>query len=197
MPRMKCFVFAAIAVLLSQAPGQASAQTLVEKLYLLRADTTTVEQFYGMTRICVVVFSNGRYRMERTYQSVQGGAAETKVFVDTLPSEDLKNLLTALDNEDLQRVKTAPARGGIIQDMDMLSLSVPREHTLQNIDFQTAAQRKPFDKALKPFLNSLKALEKRKVPVARNETPNNCEAPNVMYRTVFPAGSNADINPQQ
>jgi len=49
----------------------------------------------------------------------------------------------ALDSEDLQRIKTPPARGGIIQEMDMLSLSIPREHTLQNIDFQTAAQRKP------------------------------------------------------
>jgi hypothetical protein len=189
---MKCLLVTVAAVLL----GQASAQTLVEKLYLMRSDTTTVDPYSGMTRICVIVLPDGHYRMERAFQSIQGGTTETKVFLDVLPPEDLKNLQTALDNDDLQRVKTAPARGGIIPDMDMLSLSVPREHTLQNIDFQTAAQRKPFDKALKPFLNSLKALEKRKVPVARNETPNNCQAPNVMYRTVFPAGSNPEVNPE-
>jgi len=190
---MKCFVAAIVALLL----GQASAQTLVEKLYLMRSDTTTVEPYYGMTRICVVVFPDGHYRMERTYQSAQGGTPETRVFLDVLPPADLKNLQTALDNDDLQRIKTASPRGGIIQDMDMLSVSIPREHTLQNIDFQTAAQRKPFEKALKPFLGSLKALEKRKFPAAKNETPNNCETPRVMYRSVFPAGSNPNANSDQ
>ena len=193
MRRMKCFVLAIVALLL----GQASAQTLVEKLYLMRSDTTTVEQYYGMTRICIVVLPDGHYRMERTYQSAQGGAPETKVFVDTLPPEDLKNLQAALDNDDLLRIKTAPPRGGIIQNMDMLSLSVPREHTLQNIQFETAAERKPYDKALKPFLNSLKAIQKRKVPAAKNEVPNDCEAPRVMYRSVLPAGSTPDVNQQQ
>jgi len=193
IPRMKSFGLAIVIVLL----GQASAQTLVEKLFLVRSDTTTVDPYSGMTRICVVVLADGHYRVERSFQSVQGGASETKIFLDTLPAEDLKNLQAALDSEDLQRIKTPPARGGIIQEMDMLSLSIPREHTLQNIDFQTAAQRKPYDKALKPFLTSLKAIEKRKVPVAKNETPNNCEAPRVMYRTVFPGASNPDVNMQQ
>jgi len=96
-----------------------------------------------MTRICVVVLADGHYRMERTFQGVQGGTPETKIVLDTLPAEDIKNLQAALDSEDLQRIKTPPARGGIIQEMDMLSLSMPREHTLQNIDFQNAAQRKP------------------------------------------------------
>ena len=175
---MKCSVLATLVVLL----GQASAQTLVEKLYVMRSDTTTVDPYTGMTRICVVVFTDGHYRMERTFQSIQGGAPEAKVFMDTLPSGDLKNLEAALDNEDLQRVKTAPIRGGIIQNMDMLSLTVPREHALQDIQFQTAAERKPFEKALKPFLNSLKSIEKRKVAVAKSESPNNCGVPMVRYR---------------
>jgi hypothetical protein len=190
---MKCLVLVSLAFLL----GRASAQTLVEKLYLMRADTTTVDSYTGMTRICVVVFPGGRYRMERTFQSNSGGSPETKVFIDTLPADDLKNLEASLDNDDLQKIKTAPARGGIIQDMDMLSLSIPREHTLQNMEFETAAQRKPFDKGLKPFLNSLKALEKRKVAAAKTETPNSCETPRVMYRTTFNSESKPEPNPPQ
>jgi hypothetical protein len=175
---MKCFALAVVALLL----GQASAQTLVEKLYLMRSDTTTLDSYSGMTRICLVVLPDGRYRMERSFQSIQGGAPETKVFMDTLPAEDLKNLQAALDNDDLQRIKTARVRGGIVQNMDMLSLSVPREHALQNIEFANAAERKPFEKALKPFLNSLKGIEKRKVAAAKSEAPNSCAAPMVRYR---------------
>jgi hypothetical protein len=191
---MKCFARAIVAILLL---GQASAQTLVEKLFLMRSDTTTVDSYSGMTRICVIVLPDGHYRMERSFQSVQGGAPETKVVTDTLPPDDLKNLQAALDNEDLQRIKTGPPRGGIIQDMDMLSLSVPREHTLQNIEFATSAERKPYDKALKPFLSSLKTIEKRKVAAAKNEPPNNCAAPRVLYRSTFPAGSNPEPDPQK
>lgn len=179
MPRMKCFVLATLVILL----GQASAQTLVDKLYVVRSDTTTVDPYTGMTRICVVVFTDGHYRMERTFQSIQGGTPEAKIFMDTLPSADLKNLEAALDNEDLQRIKTAPAQGGIIQNMDMLSLTIPREHALQNIQFETAAERKPYEKTLKPFLSSLKSIEKRKVAVAKTEAPNNCGVPMVRYRT--------------
>ena len=98
---MKCLLATVAAVLL----GQASAQTLVEKLYLMRSDTTTVDPYSGMTRICVVVLPDGHYRMERTFQSIQGGTTETKVFLDVLPPEDLKNLQAALDSDDLQRVK--------------------------------------------------------------------------------------------
>jgi hypothetical protein len=193
MPRMKCFALAIVAVLL----GQASAQTLVEKLFLMRSDTTTVDPWSGMTRICVVVFPDGRYRMERTHQSAQGGAPETSVFADMLPPDDLKNLQSALDNDDLQRIKTVPMRGGIIQNMDLLSLIVPREHAMQNIEFATAAERKPYEKALKPLLYSLRSIEKRKVSAAKDETPNNCVAPSVMYRSTVPPGSSPDVNPQQ
>jgi hypothetical protein len=171
-------------------------QTLVEKLYVMRTDTTTVDPYSGMTRTCVVVFPDGRYRMERTFQGTQGGTPETKVFVDTLPADVLKNLETVLDNDDLQSIKTEPSRGGIIQNMDMLALSVPREHTVQNIQFETAMERRPFEKGLKPFLNSLKMIEKRKVAASKNEKSNNCEAPRVMYRTEFHPDSKPESDSQ-
>lgn len=183
--------------LLTLCLGRASAQTIVDKTYLMRADTTTVDPFTGMTRICVAVFPDGHYRMERSFQGNNGGNPDTKVFVDKLSPEELKTLEGTLDNDDLQKIKTPPSHGGIINDMDMLSLSVPREHTMQNIEFQTAAQRKPYEKSLKPFLNSLKALEKRKVPASKTETSNNCEVPRVMYKTTYKAGEQPQDMPVQ
>ncbi|HUO27522.1 MAG TPA: hypothetical protein VMU61_17790 [Candidatus Aquilonibacter sp.] len=182
---MKWSAVALVALLL----GQVSAQTLVQKLFVMRSDTTTVDPYSGMTRVCVVVFPDGRYRMERSYQGLSGGAPQTNVYVDTLKPDELNNLHVVLDNQDLEQIKTPQARGGIIENMDTLSLIIPREHNLQNIEFATAAERKPYEKALKPFLNSLKAIEKRKVRAAKNEQPNNCQAPRVLYRTMLPPGS--------
>jgi len=159
------------------------AQTLVERVYLMRTETTAFDQFSGMTHTCIVVFPDGHYRMERTFQGMSGGDPETKVYLDALPEPDLKGLQAALDDGKLEEIKTAPPRGGIVKDMDTLYISIPREHRLQNLNFNNAADRKPFEKALKPFLSSLKNLEKRKVPVAKSEKSNNCDVPRVMYRS--------------
>jgi hypothetical protein len=187
----------AIFFLLTVSLGHASAQTLVEKLYVMRSDTTTVDPYSGMTRTCVAVLPDGRYRMERSFQNSSGGDPSTKVFVDKLSPEELKALEAILENDELQKIKTEPTHGGIIKDMDMLSLSVPREHTMQNIEFTTAAQRKPYEKALKPFLNSLKAIEKRKVQPSKTETPNSCEVPRVMYKTTYKATDQPQDMPVQ
>lgn len=170
------------------------AQTLVERLYVLRAETTTFEQYSGMAHTCLLIYPDGRYRMERTFQGMQGGDPETKVYLDTLPEGDMKALQSVLDDEKFQEIKTAPAHGGIVKDMDTLYVTIPRAHLMQNMTFNNAADRKPFEKVLKPFQNSLKNIEKRKVPVAKSEKANNCESPRVIYRSTFSPG--AGDNPQ-
>ncbi|HUA14909.1 MAG TPA: hypothetical protein VMG31_06405 [Verrucomicrobiae bacterium] len=183
--------FAAIFLL---ATSSLFAQTLVERLFLMRTETTTFDQYTGMVHTCVLVYPDGRYRMERTFQSVDGSNPDTKVYVDTLPDADLKALQAVLDDSQLQEIRTAPPRGGIVKDMDTLTISIPREHTMQNIAFVNAVDRKPYEKALKPFQNSLKNLEKRKVPVAKAEQSNNCEAPRVIYRSTLAPGASNDEN---
>ena len=44
------------------------AQTLVERTFVMRAETTTVDSYTGMTHICVLVYADGKYRMERSFQ---------------------------------------------------------------------------------------------------------------------------------
>jgi hypothetical protein len=185
-------VFAGIVTL---AATCSTAQTLVERSYVLRAETTTFEQYSGMERTCVLIYPDGRYRMEKTFQGLQGGDPETKVYLDTLPDADMKALQLVLDDGKFQEIKTPQAHGGIIKDMDTLYVTIPREHLMQNMSFNNAADRKPFEKALKPFQNSLKNIEKRKVPVAKSEKSNNCEPPRVIYRSTFAPSSNGE-NPQ-
>ena len=114
-----------------------------------------------------------------------GGKPETKVYQGTLPDADLKSWEAVLADPGFVGIKVEPPKGGIVENMDTLYISVPREHGMQNIGFNNAADRRPYDKALKPFQTALKSIEKRKVPVAKTEQPNNCDPPKVMYRTTF------------
>lgn len=162
-----------------------TAQTLVERLYVMRTDTTVFDQMSGMSHTCLLLYPDGRYRMEKTFQGLVGGEIETRVYLDTLPGTDLKALEALLDDPKFEEIKTAPPRSGIVKDVETLSVAIPREHELQNINFENAAERKPYEKTLKPFLNTLKSIEKRKTPADKSEKPNNCEAPHVLYQTIM------------
>jgi len=154
----------------------------------MRAETTTYDPYSGMTHVCVLVYPDGKYRLEKSYQDLNGNKPGDRVFVDNLPPDSLKQLQSALDDGKLSDIKTAEPKGGIVQNMDTLMVSLPREHELQNISFMNAAERKPFEKELKPFLSWKKDVQKRKVQPSKNEAANNCAAPQVLYRTESPAG---------
>jgi len=166
------------------------AQTLVERTFLMRAETTTVDPGTGMTRTCVLVYPDGKYRMERNFRGMTGSSSDisTKVFLDTLPEADVKALSAILEDEKLAAIKTGElSLDKMGKEMDTLLVSIPREHAMQNIAFNNAAERKPFEQDLKPFQNFFKNLQKRKAPVAKAEKSNNCEPPAAMYGSASPA----------
>jgi hypothetical protein len=161
------------------------AQTLAERTFIMRSETTTMDQYTGTTHYCVLVYPDGKYRMERVFRGMTGSDSntDTKVYLDSLPEADLKALEAMLDDGKFAAIKTGELKAESLQgkDVDTMLVSVPREHEVQNIAFNNAAERKAFDKDLKPFLNFLKNLEKRKAPVAKTEKSNNCEPPKIMY----------------
>jgi len=165
------------------------AQTLVERTFLMRAETTTVDPGTGRTRTCVLVYPDGKYRMERNFRGMTGSSSDinTKVFLDTLPEADVKALSAVLEDGKFVAIKTGELSQDKGKDTDTLLVSVPREHAMQNVAFNNADERKPFEKDLKPFLNFLKNLQKRKAPVAKTEKSNNCEPPPAMYGSAGPA----------
>jgi hypothetical protein len=185
IPHMK--IKLAFVVLFALTVTASSAQTLIERLFIMKVDRITWDSYSGMTSICVLLYPDGRYRLEKRFVGVRGYDPGTRVYLDTLPDADFKAFLSAIDDPQLQEIKTSPPNGGIYRNvnMDTLHIIIPREHLMQDIMFPTASEQKPFEKSLKPFLNYLKNLEKRKVSVAKNEKPNNCESPHVMYGATF------------
>jgi hypothetical protein len=160
-----------------------NAQTLVDRTFLMRAETTVVDAYTGMSHTCILVMPDGHYRLEKSFQGNQGGGTDEKVYVDTLPDTNLKQLQSILDESKFQAIQTAEPKGGIIQNMDTLYVTIPRERNMQNLAFMNAAERHPYEKDLKPFQNWMKDIQKRKVQQAKGEKGNNCSAPKVLYRT--------------
>jgi hypothetical protein len=149
-----------------------------------------VDPYSGMTRTCVLVYPDGKYRMERIFRGMSGSTSDSdaKVYIDKLPEADLKALETILDDSNLASIKTGElSQSTMGKDTNTLLVSVPREHEVQNIAFNNEAERKPFQKDLKPFLNFFQSIQKRKAALAKAEKNNNCEPPKVMYGSTAPA----------
>jgi hypothetical protein len=160
----------------------ALCQTLVDKTFIVRAETSVATPTTGLIHYCVLVYPDGKYRLERSAQMNQSSPADNKVYTDTLPADNLKQLQSIVDDPKFAAIKTGEPAGGSVQDLDAVAVSVPREHGLQNMSFMTANDRKPYKKDLEPFMNWMKDVEKRKVPQAKEEKSNNCAAPQVGYK---------------
>jgi hypothetical protein len=161
-------------------------QALVSRPYVIRAETTTVDTYTGMTHTCILVQPDGHYRRERTFQGMSGGTPYVDIYVDALPDDSFKRLQEVLDDADFQKINTPPSRGGVIQNMDTLIVSIPREHGMQNMYFMTVNERRPYEKDLKPLISWMKEVEKRKVRALKEKTSDNCAAPMVQFRTGLP-----------
>ncbi|MFZ0284730.1 MAG: hypothetical protein WAL32_05825 [Terriglobales bacterium] len=163
------------------------SQTLVSRPYVIRAETTVFDTYTGMVHTCILVQPDGHYRRERTFQGMSGGTPYVDIYVDTLPDDTYKRLQAILDNADFQKISTPPSRGGVIQNMDTLIVSIPREHSMQNMYFMTANERRPYEKDLKPLMNWMKDVQKLKVHALKEKASDNCAAPMVQFKSSLPA----------
>jgi hypothetical protein len=158
-------------------------QDLVKRPYLVKVDTSSFDSFSGVTNVCLLVWEDGRYRLERTRQDPGGGRPDTQVFLDTLPEPSLKQLQTVLDDAQFQTIKKSHEESSaIVRDLETMQVVIPREHEIQSFFFVNAEDRRPYEKTLKPFTNWLKDVQKRKVKAAKDAKPNRCAAPMVQYR---------------
>lgn len=169
------------ALLIILIVGVAFPQTLMEHSYIARLDTSTFDPHYGWTHFCVLVYQDGRYRMEREKVNEDNKKAY-KVYLGQLPDARVKELQDAVNNPDFASIQTPGKHGGLIQDPDVVKVVVPREDRLQEITFDTARQRHPYEKTMKPLLKWMKEVEKAKGEEAQGQTANGCAAPVVFYR---------------
>ncbi len=170
-------------LLLAGIAVPALGQTLASKTYLMRAENTTADSSSDVLHTCILVYADGKYRVEHSLQG-DTGKPDDKVYLDTLPDEMMKDLLAILADAKFQAVPAVKGGRGVVQDVDSLFVMVPREHNLQSFGFWTTKERKPYQVELKPLQVWMKEVMKRKVPQAKKEAANNCDPPEVIYRTV-------------
>jgi hypothetical protein len=172
-------------------------QTLVDRTYVMRVETTVFEVMAGMEHTCMLVYPDGRFRKEKTFQHLNGDNPNTRVYLDKLSDADSKTLETILNDDQFQRITTAPFRSRVVKDLDALFITVPRLNGVQDINFQNAAERRPFSKTLKPIVRFISNLDGRRVAFAKDEAPNGCEAPRIIYRSTTAPASNPSTPDKQ
>lgn len=151
------------------------AQTAGERIFIMRAEIITDDPHSTLMDTCVLVYPDGRYRMEKSYDMITGtDPRKTKVYLGTLPDSDLRDLESVLNDEKFEQIKTARRQLDYSGTVNALLVAVPREHSVQVLMFKNSLERKPFDKDLKAFSNALENIVKRKVAVAKMEKGNDC-----------------------
>lgn len=157
-------------------------QGLVQRTYLVRAETASFDPHYGFTHFCVLVYPDGKYHLEREKVDTDN-KKKYKVYLGQLADITVKELQTTTDDPDFQAIKT-PTYHNVWanRDYDYLRVEVPRERRVQDIMFLSVKQRDPYKKTLQSLLSWMKEIEKRKGPAAEEQTANGCSAPLVFYQ---------------
>jgi hypothetical protein len=181
---MRAVAFVLLAVMF------AFPQYLSERTYLVRAETALADN--GWIHFCVLVYPDGKYRLEREKVN-SNNKRKYNIYSGQLSEGSIKQLLATIDNPDFQALQTPWKHGGLVRNADVLRVTVPRLQQLQFISFETAHQRHPYEKTLKPFVNWMKQVEKEKGRELEGETANDCAAPLVFYRRSVPDPSQAAV----
>jgi hypothetical protein len=169
------------------------AQTTVERPFVMRAEIITDDPRSTLEDTCVLVYSDGRYRMEKSFDMIAGmDPRKTKVYLGTLPDNELQDLESVLHDEKFVQIKTTRQRLEISGTVDALVVTVPREDSAQLLVFKNSFERKPFEKDLKAFLNAFENIVNRKVAVAKTEKGNDCEGLKATDRTAPSGISNSN-----
>jgi hypothetical protein len=185
---MKGFKLYVVAILLGFSP-LCPAQTLVERTYVMRVETTIAEPIGGLVHTCMLVYPDRRFRKEKSYVDRSNANPPTQVYLDKLPEADMHALEAIISDKQFQLIQSLGPRAFVVHDMDMLFVSIPQEHSVQNFVFKNEEDRKPYKETLKPFIRFIGNLDRRKVQTAKDEPSNNCEAPRVMYRSMVSPSS--------
>src|SRR5260370_8907332 len=161
--RCICVIAFILAVLPTSWGGDQEAVAAVTVPYWLRMERLRSDQ-----DVCVLVRRDGQYYLERLHPY------GIRVFEGELPNGalgSLENLLTKDRLFQLQQSDIAvPHTTG---DMDQLFVSVLRPAHWQNLEFDSAESRKPYEEFLNPLLKWLDDLQKEKAKELTEESGRN------------------------
>jgi len=159
------------------------AQTLPESQFLVKLKYLKSDLPQSVSTTCVAVFPDGRFHLEQ--QPVWPGS-DPQIYEDSLPENDLKSLLTIIDDPELRDLKEIDKGKQFFRQREhgeVVWALIPRGETTQKLIFNSqTGTAEQHSKALPKPLSALvgwsettaKALGRRKVRPLKNAKPVMC-----------------------
>ena len=98
----------------------------------------------------------------------------TRIYLDSMPEPMVRRLHTIVDDKRFIDIRAPVNNDRIINSVDSISVTVPRQHGTQDFSFLDLDSRKPYDKALKPLLEWFREVQKKKLPPQKGAASNKC-----------------------
>jgi len=166
--RSLCVIALILAALATSWAGDQQGVTPVTVPYLLR-----MEQLQADKDVCVLVRRDGQYHLERLHPYGMG------VSEGKLSNGELASLETLLTKDRLFQLQQSDLAGpNAAENLDKLFVSVLRPGHWQNLEFDSARSRKPYEEFLSPLLKWLDDVQKKKAKkMTEGSSRNNCLPP--------------------
>ena len=145
---------------------------------------------------CMAVFPDGRFHMEKSWQSSTIEVSGSQTFEDSLSKNSLTSLLTVLGADDFKTLGTVDQPGAIaISQGQLIRAFVPRPEATQTfflVGLEGSAKQnpKPLPQSVGPLIKWIKAItkdvRKQKLASVKGAKPVNCWLPSSL---TTPTGS--------
>jgi len=143
-----------------------------------------------VTRVCMVIYDSGRYRMEKSKQ-MYNAPLQSQIYLDSLSDGQIKNLRSLLDAPEISKLQHSTSNGvGGAREGETVNMAVPRASTTQVLSFaslfgvrtQQAGMKDNLSTGVDEELNNIKPLRKwlksnvedKKVPQAKDAASTSC-----------------------
>ena len=189
-----------VAVFAVFSPAVASSQQSPPKpddrSFLIQLTYTKLDLPALNSTTCMAVFPDGRYHMERSWQSSTIEVSGSQTFEDSLSKNTLTSLLTILSADDFKTIATLDQAGAMaISQGQVVRAIVPRPEATQTfflVSLEGSAKQnpKPLPPSVGPLIKWIKAITKdvrtRKLSPIKGAKPVNCWLPSSL---TTPTGS--------
>jgi hypothetical protein len=174
MRRMRFLVLLLIAL-----PAAAQQVQLVQRRppHVLRLEKTEMESNGTSAyahQTCVIVYGDGSYHLEHSQQDLGSQDTKTSVYESTLSDAEMQQVNTILESPDIKNANLEkPVTRQIVGEGAFLLVEIPRDTGMQRM-FITDTSRKTYSKPLKPLLNWVKEMDKRKAGLVKDKAADQC-----------------------
>jgi hypothetical protein len=182
------FLFTVFAVLMAKvASSQQSSPKPDDRSFLIQLTYTKLDLPALNSTTCMAVFPDGRFHMEKSWQSSTIEVSGSQTFEDSLSKNSLTSLLTILGADDFKTLATLDQAGAIaISQGQLIRAIIPRPEATQTfflVSLEGSAKQnpKPLPPSVGPLIKWIKAItkdvRKQKLSPVKGAKPVNCWLP--------------------